>query len=93
MHLIRTEDFWWLHPLTATRSASGIDQRLRQLGVSSENADRGVEVTCSSLESEGPLVRGSIRDRLEAEGLPTNGQALVHILAPASLRVSSCEVR
>ena len=85
LHLVRSEDFWWLHPLTAPRSASGINHRLGQLGVSGQQAERGVEVIVGSLHTEGPLVRGDLRDRLDAEGIPTGGQALVHLLAAASL--------
>jgi hypothetical protein len=86
LHLVRSEDYWWLHPLTAPRSASAINHRLRQLGVSREQEDRGVDVVVASLESEGPLVRGDLRARLDAEGVATKGQALVHLLCAASLR-------
>jgi hypothetical protein len=86
LHLVRSEDYWWLHPLTAPRSATAINHRLRQLGVSRRQEDRGVDVVVGALESEGPLVRGDLRVRLEAEGVPTGGQTLVHLLGAASLR-------
>ena len=53
--------------------------------MSGQQAERGVEVIVGSLHTEGPLVRGDLRDRLDAEGIPTGGQALVHLLAAASL--------
>ena len=33
LHLVRTEDYWWLHQLTAPRLARRSEARLRQLGV------------------------------------------------------------
>jgi hypothetical protein len=86
LHLVRSEDYWWLHPLTAPRSASAINHRLRQLGVSRQQEDQGIDLVVASLESEGPLVRGELRARLDAEGVPTGGQALVHLLGAASLQ-------
>lgn len=86
LHLVRSDDYWWLHPLTAPRSASTLNHRLRELGVSSQQEHRGVDVVVRALESEGPLVRTDLRERLEAEGVPTEGQALVHLLGVASLR-------
>jgi len=86
LHLVSAEDFWWLHPLTAPRMASGIGHRLRQLGVSASQAERGVDTIVAALEADGPLPRGALRLRLIAEGVPAEGQALVHLLATASLR-------
>ena len=38
------------------------------------------------LDADGPMTRHQLRARLDAEGVPTAGQALVHLLAAASLR-------
>lgn len=39
-----------------------------------------------ALAAEGPLTRSELRDRLDEAGVPTAGQALIHLLALASLR-------
>ena len=43
-------------------------------------------VVVEALADDGPLSREQFRDRLDAAGVPTAGQALVHVLAAASLR-------
>ncbi|MGH7733158.1 MAG: DNA glycosylase AlkZ-like family protein, partial [Gemmatimonadales bacterium] len=43
LHLVRSEDYWWLHRLTAGRSPQGSERRLRQEGVDARQAVRGVE--------------------------------------------------
>jgi hypothetical protein len=49
-------------------------------------AERGVSVIDRSLAAEGPLPRGALRERLDAAGVPTEGQAIVHLLFLATLR-------
>lgn len=86
LHLVRSEDYWWLHALTAPRLAAGNSRRLGQEGVSPAQAERGVVLVERTLAEEGRLVRSHLRDRLAAAGIPVAGQALVHILVLASLR-------
>jgi hypothetical protein len=86
LHLVATEDYWWLHPLTAPRVVAGNERRLRQLGVGEEDAERGIELIVGSVASDGPLTRHQLRDRLDHAGVPTAGQALIHLLTAASLR-------
>jgi hypothetical protein len=86
LHLVRRDDYRWLHPLTAPRVVAGVERRLRQPGVDPRDQERGVAVIVGSLEAAGPLDRHALRDRLDDEGVPTAGQALVHLLAVASLR-------
>jgi winged helix DNA-binding protein len=86
LHLVRSEDYHWLHALTTPPLFTSIARRLSQEGVSEAAADRGVEVIERSLADEGPLTRDELRRRVAAAGVRTEGQALVHILALASLR-------
>jgi hypothetical protein len=62
-----------------------VERRLRQLGIERGDEDRGVAAIVGALESEGPLTRHQLRERLDGEGVPTAGQALTHLLAAASL--------
>jgi Winged helix DNA-binding domain len=86
LHLVRSDDYRWLHQLTAPRVIAGVERRLRQLGVGVTAEARGVATVVGALESEGPLNRHQLRARLDQEGVPAEGQALVHLLAMASLR-------
>ena len=86
LHLVSTEDYWWLHPLTAPRVAAGNERRLRQLGVGEADVDLGVDLIVGSVTADGPLTRHELRDRLDRAGVPTSGQALIHLLAAASIR-------
>ncbi|HVR05287.1 MAG TPA: winged helix DNA-binding domain-containing protein, partial [Solirubrobacteraceae bacterium] len=86
LHLVRREDYPWLHALTAPRLLTGNTRRLTQEGVSAAAAERGVGVIERSLAREGPLTRPQLRERLDTAGVPTAGQALVHLLMLASLR-------
>lgn len=86
LHLVTADDYWWLHPLTTGQLVTGNARRLRQEGVSPAQVDRGVEVILGAVESEGPQTRAQLRNRLEGAGVPTRGQALVHVLMAASVR-------
>jgi hypothetical protein len=86
LHLVRTEDYRWLHSLTAPRVAPRVHHRLRGLGVGAATEERGVAVVVAAVENEGPLSRHQLRERLEAAGVPTAGQVLIHLLASASLQ-------
>ena len=86
LHLVRSDDYWWLHPLTASPAITGVTRRLRQEGVDERLAERGVQTIVEALESEGPLSRQGLRARLDAEGVPTQGQAVIQLLATASHR-------
>lgn len=85
LHLVRAADYPWLHALTAPRISPGIARRLHQLGVDPTMTDRGVAVIVETL-ADGPRSRDQLRAVLDAAGVPTAGQALVHLLAAASLR-------
>jgi hypothetical protein len=54
--------------------------------VTPASAERGVSTIERALANDGPLTRLELRERLERADVPTAGQALVHVLALASLR-------
>ena len=86
LHLVRAGDYWWLHPLTTPQLRTGNSRRLAQEGVPPEDAERAVAVVRAALAADGPLTRPQLRDRVAAAGVRTEGQAMVHILALASIR-------
>jgi hypothetical protein len=86
LHLVRSEDYAWLHALTTPQLFTGNARRLQQEGVTPPAAERGVGVIERSLAEEGPLTRMQLRDRIAASGVRTEGQALVHLLMLTCLR-------
>jgi hypothetical protein len=86
LHLVRSEDYPWLHALTTPPLFTATARRLSQEGVSESAADRGVEAIERSLAEEGPLTRNELGERVAAAGVRTAGQALAHIIGLASLR-------
>jgi hypothetical protein len=86
LHLVLAEDYWWLHQLTTPQLATGNARRLAQEGVPPADADRGAGVIERSLAADGPLTRAELRERVAAAGVRTEGQAMVHLLALATLR-------
>jgi len=86
LHLVRTEDYWWLHPLTAPQAGTGNARRLAQEGVPPDDAERGVATVAAALAADGPLTRARLRERVAAAGVRTEGQALIHVLFLASIR-------
>lgn len=85
LHLVAAEDYWWLHRLTTPQLVTGNARRLRQEGVSPEQAERGVEVVTRAVRSGAVRNRTELRARLDRAGVPTARQALVHVLLAASL--------
>jgi Winged helix DNA-binding domain len=86
LHLVRSEDYPWLHALTTPPLLSSSARRLSQEGVTPRGAERGVETIERSLSKEGPLTRAQLRERLDSAGVRTEGQALVHLLFLTTLR-------
>jgi len=58
---------------------------LRQEGVSEAAAEKGVRRVGRAL-ADGPLGRGALRGVLDRAGVPTAGQAFIHVVMLASLR-------
>jgi len=86
LHLVTAEDYWWLQLLTTPPMKTAIARRLAQEGVSADEAEQAVGLIDAALAADGPLTRAQLGDRVAAAGVRTQGQALVHLLAQASVR-------
>jgi hypothetical protein len=85
LHLVRSEDYWWLHRLTVRPQLSvGCLRILAGSGVPAADADKGVVVVEKALASNGPLTRPQLAALITAAGLPA--AATLHIMMLASLR-------
>ncbi len=85
LHLVTPEDYWWLHPVTTPQLQTGNLRRLAQEGVTPAQAERGAEIVAAAV-ADGPRTRAELRAVLDAGGVPTAGQAVVHVLLAATLR-------
>lgn len=85
LHLVGRDDYWWLHALTAPRQRTGNRRRLAEEGVSDPQAARGVQVVTGALADGAACSRAALRELLDAAGVPTAGQAIVHVLHRASI--------
>jgi hypothetical protein len=86
LHLVRSEDYPWLHALTTPPLAASAKRRLSQEGIPAEVGERAVVTIERALAEEGPLTRLQLRERLEGAGVPLHGQALIHLLFLTTLR-------
>ncbi len=84
LHLVASADFWWLHALLTPRQRTSNRTRLRQEGVDEEQARRGVAVVLDGVQG-GPQTREQLKALLDAAGVPTAGQALVHTIHAAAI--------
>jgi hypothetical protein len=86
LHLVRSEDYPWLQMLTTPPLVSSCSRRLRQEGIAPQLGERAVKTIERSLAKEGPLTRHQLCERLDSAGVPTGGQALIHLLFLAAVR-------
>jgi hypothetical protein len=90
LHLVAAEDVGWLLGLLGPifiRSGRG---RRAQLGLDEETGVRGVRALDAMLAARGPLTRDEIRGELAAQGIPSAGQATIHLLGLAALEGRLC---
>lgn len=86
LHLVRSEDYPWLHALTAPTHFAGCRRRLRQEGVSESAGEKAMRTIESALAEEGPLSGKDLRTRLDGAGVRTEGQAFIHLMFLAAAR-------
>jgi hypothetical protein len=86
LHLVRSKDYPWLQMLTTPPLVSSCSRRLRQEGVAPQLGEKAVKTIERSLAKEGPLTRHQLRERLDSADVPTEGQALIHLLFLAAVR-------
>jgi hypothetical protein len=86
LHLVRSEDYPWLHALTTPSHFAGCRRRLRQEGVSEQEGERAMETIEKVLADQGPLPGKDLRERLASAGAPTEGQVFIHLMFMAAAR-------
>jgi hypothetical protein len=86
LHLVAPDDLPWLLALTAPGQLTTNRRRLGQEGVEPDDAERAVAIVERALAADGVLTRAQLAERLDAAGIPTAGQAIVHLLALTAFR-------
>jgi hypothetical protein len=90
LHLVAAEDVGWLLELLGPIFARSGRGRRAQLGLDEETGERGVRALDGMLAERGPLTRDEIRQELAAQGIPSAGQATIHLLGLAALQGLLC---
>ncbi|MFI5027429.1 MAG: winged helix DNA-binding domain-containing protein [Solirubrobacterales bacterium] len=85
LHLVRSEDYPWLHALTTPPLINESARRLGVEGISASEGERALATIERALADSGPQTRAQLRERLAAKGLPSEGQALFHLLFRAGV--------
>ncbi|HEY7619007.1 MAG TPA: winged helix DNA-binding domain-containing protein [Solirubrobacteraceae bacterium] len=86
LHLVGRDDYRWLLALTAPGRVTANARRLKQEGVSPDDADRAVKIMERALGRHGPLTRPELAERIAAHAIRIEGQATPHLLMLAALR-------
>jgi hypothetical protein len=86
LHLVRSEDYPWLHALTAPTHFAGCRRRLQQEGIPESEGEKAMQAIEAILAAEGPLSGKDLRARLDAAGVRTEGQAFIHLMFLAAAR-------
>ena len=86
LHLVRSEDYPWLHALTAPTHFAGCRRRLQQEGISEGAGEKAMRTIESALAEEGPLTGRDLRARLDGAGVRTEGLAFIHLMFLAAAR-------
>ncbi len=89
-HLLAPEDLRWVQGVTGPRVESGSAGVNRRLGLTDEVVTRSLKVLDSLLAGPTPGTRREVRVAFDAAGLPTEVQALAHLLIIAELRAIIC---
>jgi hypothetical protein len=90
LHLLAAEDLGWLLPLLGPVVIAGSRRRYTELGLDEDTCARSARVIREALAGEGPLTRAGLAVRLSAQGIPTQGQAIAHLVAQAALEGILC---
>jgi hypothetical protein len=90
LHLLAAEDHAWLVPLVIERRIANAHRRLRQEGVTGDQSAKAVRSIERMLGREGPLLRSEIAERLQSQGIRTEGQAIAHLVWLAAAEGTIC---
>lgn len=84
VHLIPSDDAWWMLPLFEPVMERWQRRRLGQLGLAPGDDEKALRVIERALASDGPLTRNEVRARVREAGIELNQQTGLHIVGLAT---------
>lgn len=90
LHLLAAEDVTWLLPLLGPIFIRKGERRYRELGLHEPVSAKAMKAITRILGGEGPLTRASLAGRLAKQDIPTEGQAIAHLVRRAALEGLIC---
>ena len=89
-HYVCPEDIGWLLELTGARVWPTFGKIQRELGIDDAALARSAEAIVEALSKDGHLTREQLGQRLDENGLPAQGRALMVVMAHAELSGRVC---
>ena len=87
LHLVASEDYFWLHALTTPPLATSKPDAAGPQTASARIRPSAPSRWCErELAANGPMTGPALRERLRSAAIPTDGQAFIHVMFDASLR-------
>jgi hypothetical protein len=90
IHLIHAEDAIWMLPLFEPGIAEWSRRRLGQLQMNEATVDRALREVRRALETDGPLGRTELGERLEAKGVRLDQSTRLHVFSLAVTSGIAC---
>ncbi|MFC7491939.1 MULTISPECIES: winged helix DNA-binding domain-containing protein [unclassified Knoellia] len=89
-HHVAPEDLRWIQALTGGKVEAAMPARHRQLGLTPEIVDRGIDLLRELLRGGRTMTRKEIGPEFAAAGLPGPGETMAHQLICAEVRAVIC---
>ncbi len=91
LHLVATADARWLIPLYGPNAIAADQRRFTQLGWDASRAKLALTLLRDGLSGDAALTRAEIITLLKGAGLPSTGQAPVHLIFRAAMEGLLCQ--
>ena len=91
LHLVSAQDARWLVPLFGSSWIDRDRRRMLELGWTEPLVERGLKLIQEALVRQGSLTREEIIQILKSAGLPSEGQAPIHLIGRAASECLLCQ--
>jgi hypothetical protein len=90
LHFVAIADLGWILSLLGPPFVRGGQRRRKQLGIDGAIGETALRAIHELLAEEGALTRADLATGLAARGIPTEGQAIYHLIGRAALEGILC---
>lgn len=91
LHLVASDDLFWLRRLLSPGSIRANERRSAQLGLDEKTYRRAMELIDAALAGGRALSRAALKQALARGGVDSDGQRMVYLLARATAEGLICE--